>query len=134
KLPSFIPPFTSSLQKKYAADIIDIDNSAVVSWIPGYLRWQSSTISLFWEFGIIGFSLFTAFYLSVMRKGKNILGKIGGIAITPASYTLVVAYLVVVIFWDLWLEFPQFAVFHWMILGILSKYDYIHSTKKRTTL
>ena len=65
-LPSFIPPFTPAAMAKYASFIFNIPTS---TYLGTFSDWRSSLMSLYFEFGIIGFIIFASFFIALIKIG-----------------------------------------------------------------
>lgn len=124
KLPSFIPPHTSWITHKYAVEYFNI------VWFGTLFDYRSSIISLYWEFGIIGFSLFLLFFLSVityMNKAKERFENLQTDALFLGSFILfyllnsTIAY---------YFEYPETQILFWMLIGMFCNKRLVILVKK----
>jgi hypothetical protein len=121
KLPAVIPPFTSWITKKYALDVIHWSTFEERIWQSGWVRWTSSLTSFMWEFGIIGFALFLAFYGVLIKDGLELRGVSGEKTWSGLALAGLALFLLGVSYFDLWLEVPQFGILHWGLLAFLAR-------------
>src|SRR6266576_192396 len=119
KLPVIIPPLTSWITKKYALDVIHWSTFEELPWQSGLARWPSSVTSVVWEFGIFGAGLLFLFYARLVAKGLGPRLGVNGTRWAGVALAILALFLMLVAYFDLWLEVPQFALLHWGVLGFL---------------
>lgn len=111
-LPSFIQPHTSWVTRKYAVKYFQ------TNWFGTLYDYRSSLISLFWEFGVIGFSLFLMFFGMIIKKMnylKERIPKFGSDALFLQS--LIVFYFLNSVL-AYYFEYPETQIVFWMFIGI----------------
>lgn len=112
KLPAFIPAHTSWITKKYAVQYF------YQSWFGTLFDYRSSIISLFWEFGIFGFSLFLIFFgkvIAIMNRMKSTYSQLKPDAFFIQAF-IVFYFLNALIAY--YFEYPEMQILLWMLIGM----------------
>lgn len=112
-LPSFIPPKTSWITKKYASQYFNI------IWGGTLFNIQSSLMSLFWEFGIIGFAIFIFFLYK-----NNVFISFYSNANLKFKYKSVfiknfILFYIFDAFMTYYFEYPKCQILFWLFLGLI---------------
>jgi hypothetical protein len=124
KLPSFIPSHTSWVTKDYAAMYFNR------IWYGTLFDYRSSLVSLFWEFGIVGFSLFILFFYKIIQIANRAKKKFN--FFKPDAF-FIQAFIV---FYFLnaalayYFEYPNTQILFWMFIGLFTNRELISNLSK----
>jgi hypothetical protein len=124
KLPSFIPAHTSWVTKEYAVMYFGQD------WFGTLLDFRSSLVSLFWEFGVIGFVFFILFFYKIihlMNRAKRKFKFLKPDALFIQSF-IVFYFLNAALAY--YFEYPNTQILFWMFIGLYTNRELMSNLSK----
>tara|TARA_R110002050_G_scaffold300685_1_gene471525 strand:- start:1065 stop:2513 length:1449 start_codon:yes stop_codon:yes gene_type:complete len=124
KLPSFIEAKTTWVTHKYATRYF------YTLWQGTLFDYRSSLISLFWEYGIVGFSLFIAFFASIISFLHKASKKIKGLSAPNLFLQSFILYYFVNSLLAYYFEYPETQIVFWLFIGAFYNKEVIEKYKK----
>jgi len=123
-LPSFIPPFSSYWTRNYLADLYEEDYAEAAGFRSALLGNPfNSAVAIFFEFGVVGFILYTSIFIGFIRKSLKLIN-LEVLGANDRSILLGVILLSTVIyvlsFVDQSFDRPFNMFFYWAFIGLAS--------------
>lgn len=112
KLPSFIPPHTSWITHKYAVEYFGKD------WMGTLFDYRSSLVSLYWEFGVVGFLFFLAFFRKIITNLNNLKNQIKYYQTDALFLSSFIIYYLLNASIAYYFEYPETQILFWMFIGL----------------
>ncbi len=114
KLPSFITAQTSWVTMEYAVMYFN------QIWYGTLFDYRSSLISLFWEFGIVGFSFFALFFYKIIKNLNKAKEKFKFLKPDAFFIQAFILFFFLNATLAYYFEYPEMQILFWMLIGLFT--------------